>query len=165
MARKTLLLLTALYLYAAAAAGASNLLPEAKSPKPDAVQKQKPVAAAKQAKAKGKAKPKQKDSAIDLTGNWYYEIDNNQHRGYIRFNQSGSMLSGIWHTTSKQEEDTPVVGQITGDTLVMRRSKVWGSHDQDFTLSILNKDQISGFGEGFFLHHTDLRMARVKDSH
>ncbi|SRR5579885_1318769 len=132
-------------------ASASTLIAQNESSKSASASKAKPK----------KAKPKQKSKTTDLTGTWYYEIDKNQHRGYIHLYQSGSTVSGTWHTTSKQEDDTPVLGQVNGNMLIMTRSKVWGSHDQNFNLTVINNNQISGYGEGFFLNHTDLRMARV----
>ena len=158
-----------LSLYSSDPANASNLIPDNQSS-----QSTQGTEDAKSATPKAKAHPGAKPptskkkglktNAPDLTGNWYFEIDHNQHRGYIRLQQSGTLITGVWHTTSKQEEDTPVVGQIYGNRVVMRRSKVWGSHDQDFDLEILsNGIQLYGYGEGFFLHHTDLNMRRVSE--
>jgi len=46
----------------------------------------------------------------------------------------------------------------------MRRYKIWGTNEQTFNLSILKGgEQLYGYGEGFFLHHSDLNMRRVPD--
>ena len=150
---------------------ASNLIPDSASPKSEAAQQeieskskaQKPKA---HAGTKQSASKQKNPKTTDLTGTWYFEIDKNQHRGFIKLKQSGPIITGVWHTTSKQEEDTPVVGRIYENRVVMRRSKVWGSHDQDFDLSIVNNGiQLYGYGEGFFLPHTDLNMRRVEEPH
>ena len=170
----TIFLTTCLYIVSLSTlgpAGASNLVPDSASPQSEPAQGESTKSTAQKSKAQSGTKhsaSKQKNaktSGPDLTGTWYYEINKNEHRGYIKLQQSGTVFNGIWHTTSKQEEDTPVVGKIyDGKRVVMRRSKVWGSHDQDFDLSLANNGiQLYGYGEGFFLNHTDMNMRRVPE--
>jgi hypothetical protein len=112
----------------------------------------------------GSRKKNRKTTSPDLTGTWYFEISNNEHRGYVKLKQSGTLITGTWHTTSKQEDDTPVIGTVNGNRVALRRSKVWGSHDQTFDLEILHGGiQLYGYGEGFFLNHSDLNMRRVEE--
>jgi len=152
--------------------GASNLIPDGESPRSEPAQGENNTKSnAQKLRAHAGTKrsaPKQKNSkttATDLTGTWYFEISHNEHRGYIKLKQSGTLITGIWHTTSKQEDDTPIVGQVYGNKVALRRSKVWGSHDQTFDLEILQGGvQLYGYGEGFFLHHSDLNMRRVEET-
>ena len=167
-------LTTGLYIVSLSALGpvvASNLIPESESPPSQAPQGEN-ATTSKEQKPKAhagtkKAAPKQKNAkstATDLTGTWYFEHCNNQHRGYIKLKQSGNLITGIWHTTSKKDDDNPVVGRVYGNTVALRRYKIWGNNEQTFNLSILEGGkQLYGYGEGFFLNHSDLNMRRVSE--
>jgi len=88
---------------------------------------------------------------VDLSGTW---------QGWIALCQSGSKLQGTWHTSSgKSEPDTSVTGRVDGTAVTLER--FLGPNEQSYAL-ILSADgnRLDGFGEGYFLHHTNLNMTR-----
>jgi hypothetical protein len=97
----------------------------------------------------------------DLSGAWSFTHFDDRFQGEITLRQSGSTLQGTWHTSSgKSEPDTPITGSIDGGAVTLRRSL--GSNQQSYAL-VLSADgnRLDGFGEGYFLHHTNLNMTRV----
>jgi len=145
-------------------AGSSDLIPDSESTRSQTPQRRSDINSKPQDRntLAGPGGKNPKTNSPDVSGEWYFEIANNQHHGFIVLRQSGTQVTGTWHTTSKEEDDTPVVGHLDGNTIFLQRSKVWGSHDQTFELSLLRDgNQLFGYGEGFFLHHTDLNMRRV----
>jgi hypothetical protein len=99
--------------------------------------------------------------AQDLSGTWSFTHFDDRFQGLITLQQSGSKLQGTWHTSSgKSEPDTPVTGSVDGTKVTLVRSL--GSNQQTYNL-ILSADGngLDGFGEGFFLHHTNLNMTRT----
>ena len=103
---------------------------------------------------------------VDLTGTWYFfSTWRDWHNGYITLKQTGTKFTGLWHTIKgKKEEDLPLFGEIVGTTVYLTRYNIWGKYENQnrFTLSLLNGgNQLFGYGEGFFLNHADLNMARV----
>src|SRR5262249_47327955 len=107
-----------------------------------------------------------KGHAVDLSGTWYFSSTwRDWHNGRITLKQTGNKLTGMWHTdVGKQEDDLPLVGQIDGTTVVLTRYGIWGDSQKQntFTLTLANgNNQLFGYGEGFFIHHADLNMARA----
>ena len=97
----------------------------------------------------------------DLTGNWSFTHFDDRFQGWITLTQSGSTLQGTWHTSSgKSEPDTPVTGSVDGAAVTLQRSL--GSNQQSYVLTLAaDGNRLDGFGEGFFLHHTNLNMTRT----
>ncbi len=75
--------------------------------------------------------------------------------------QDGSEFSGTWHTSKgKTEPDDAVSGRIDGNTVTLW--KFIGNTQQTFVLTLSNdRSRLDGFGDGFFLNHTNLNMVRV----
>ena len=98
----------------------------------------------------------------DLTGTWSFTHFDDRFQGEITLSQSGSALQGTWHTSKgKSEPDTPVTGSIDGGKVTLRRSL--GSNQQTYSLTLsADGNGLDGFGEGYFLHHTNLNMTRVE---
>jgi len=98
--------------------------------------------------------------AADISGRWDFTHADDRFRGTVVLRQSGSSLAGTWHTsTGKKEADTPIAGRIDNSTVTLTRSI--GDARQVYVLT-LSKDgrRLDGFGEGFFLSHTNLNMQR-----
>jgi hypothetical protein len=95
-----------------------------------------------------------------LSGTWTFTHFDDRFQGSITLRQSGSTLEGTWHTSSgKSEPDTPVTGSVDGTAVTLQRSL--GSNQQSYTLTLsADGNQLDGFGEGYFLHHTNLNMTR-----
>jgi hypothetical protein len=100
----------------------------------------------------------------DLSGTWSFTHFDDRFQGEITLRQSGSTLQGTWHTSSgKSEPDTPVTGSVDGAAVTLRRSL--GSNQQSYALTLsADGNRLDGFGEGFFLHHTNLNMTRSADA-
>jgi len=96
----------------------------------------------------------------DLSGTWSFTHFDDRFQGSITLSQSGSKLQGTWHTSSgKSEPDTSVTGSVDGATVTLCRSL--GDNQQNYTLTLsADGSRLDGFGEGFFLHHTNLNMTR-----
>jgi hypothetical protein len=96
----------------------------------------------------------------DLSGTWSFTHFDDRFQGWITLRQSGSTLEGTWHTSSgKSEPDTPVTGSVNGAAVTLQRAL--GSNQQSYALTLsADGNQLDGFGEGFFLHHTNLNMTR-----
>ena len=99
----------------------------------------------------------------DLSGTWSFTHFDNSFQGWIVLRQSGSALQGTWRTSSgKSEADTPVTGSVDGTAVTLRRSL--GSNQQSYSLTLSpDGNRLDGFGEGYFLHHTNLNMTRSED--
>ena len=95
-----------------------------------------------------------------LSGTWSFTHFDDRFQGWITLSQSGSTLQGTWHTSSgKSEPDTPVTGSVDGTAVTLSRSL--GDNQQNYTLTLsADGNRLDGFGEGFFLHHTNLSMTR-----
>ena len=74
--------------------------------------------------------------------------------------QSGSIFRGTWHTSKgKVEPDDDVTGRIDGNTVTLWR--YIGDNRQSFALTLsADGNRLDGFGDGFFLNHTNLSMQR-----
>jgi len=100
----------------------------------------------------------------DLSGTWSFTHFDDRFQGWIVLRQSESTLQGTWHTSSgKSEPDTSVTGSVDGTAVTLKRSL--GENQQSYAL-ILSADgnRLDGFGEGYFLHHTNLNMTRSGDT-
>jgi hypothetical protein len=102
----------------------------------------------------------------DVSGAWYFTSTwRDWHKGRIVLKQTGTKLTGMWHTIDgKKEEDLPLFGEVVGNTVYITRYNIWGKYENQnrFTLSLLNGgNQLFGYGEGFFINHADLNMARA----
>jgi hypothetical protein len=100
----------------------------------------------------------------DLSGTWSFTHFDDRFQGWIALRQSGSALQGTWHTSSgKSEPDTLVTGSVDGTAVTLRRSL--GPNEQSYALTLsADGNRLDGFGEGYFLHHTNLNMTRSGDT-
>jgi hypothetical protein len=98
---------------------------------------------------------------IDLSGRWSFTCANDQFQGTITLRQDGSDFTGTWHTTKgKVEPDDAVSASIDGNTVTLWR--FIGNEQQHFVLTVANdKSRLDGYGDGYFLNHTNLTMLRV----
>jgi hypothetical protein len=96
----------------------------------------------------------------DLSGTWNFTHFDDRFQGWITLRHSGSTLEGTWHTSSgKSEPDTPVTCSVDGAVVTLQRSL--GSNQQSYSLTLsADGNRLDGFGEGYFLHHTNLNMTR-----
>ncbi len=96
----------------------------------------------------------------DLSGIWSFTHFDDRFQGWVTLQQSGSTLQGTWHTSSgKSEPDTLVTGSVDGAAVTLCRSL--GPNQQSYALTLsADGNRLDGFGEGFFLHHTNLNMTR-----
>jgi hypothetical protein len=100
----------------------------------------------------------------DLSGTWSFTHFDDRFQGWITLRQSGSTLEGTWHTSSgKSEPDTLVTGSVDGTAVTLTR--FLGSNQQSYALTLsADGNRLDGFGEGYFLHHTNLNMTRNEDA-
>ena len=100
----------------------------------------------------------------DLSGTWSFTHFDDRFQGEITLRQSGSTLEGTWHTSSgKSEPDTPVTGSVDGTAVTLKR--LLGTNQQSYALTLsADGNRLDGFGEGYFLHHTNLNMSRSGDA-
>ena len=100
----------------------------------------------------------------DLSGTWSFTHFDDRFQGWIALCQSGSTLQGTWHTSrGKSEPDTLVTGSVDGTAVKLRR--FLGPNQQDYTLTLsADGNRLDGFGEGYFLQHTNLDMTRSGDA-
>jgi hypothetical protein len=96
----------------------------------------------------------------DLSGTWSFTHFDDRFQGQITLTQSGSTLQGTWHTSSgKSEPDTLVTGSVDGTAVTLSRSL--GPNQQNYALTLsADGNRLDGFGDGFFLNHTNLSMTR-----
>jgi len=101
---------------------------------------------------------------IDLAGPWAFTCANDRFQGTITLRQDGSDFSGTWHTSKgKSEPDDGVSGRIDGNTVTLWR--FIGDAQQHFVLTLsTDRSRLDGFGDGFFLNHTNLSMLRIVES-
>ena len=100
----------------------------------------------------------------DVTGLWTFTHFNDRFQGTITLRQDGSDVSGVWHTSKgKSEPDDSVSGRIDGNTLTLWR--FIGDAQQHFVLNLsADRSRLDGYGDGFFLSHTNLNMLRVVEA-
>ena len=103
-------------------------------------------------------------SATDLSGTWGFTCADDRFQGWIVLRQSGPTFSGTWHTSrGKSEPDDAVTGRVDGYTVTLWR--FIGDNRQSFALTLsADGSRLDGFGDGFFLNHTNLNMQRSKGS-
>jgi hypothetical protein len=100
---------------------------------------------------------------IDLAGLWSFTCANDRFQGTVTLRQDGSEFFGTWHTSKgKTEPDDSVSGRIDGNTVTLWR--FIGNAQQHFVLTLsTDRSRIDGYGDGFFLNHTNLSMFRVAE--
>ena len=100
----------------------------------------------------------------ELSGTWNFTHFDGRFQGWIALRQSGSTLEGTWHTsTGKSEPDSVVTGSVDGTAVTLKRSL--GSNEQSYALTLsADGNRLDGFGDGYFLHHTNLNMTRSGDA-
>ena len=101
---------------------------------------------------------------VDLSGTWGFTHANDQFQGWVSIHQSGQIFRGTWHTSKgKVEPDDVVTGRIDGDTVTLWR--FIGEFRQSFVLTLSQDgNRLDGFGDGYFLNHTNLNMLRSRPS-
>jgi hypothetical protein len=107
--------------------------------------------------------PKNRDAtpALDVSGQWFFTHANDQFQGTVLLRQEGTEVTGTWHTSKgKTEPDDAVSGRMDGNRLVLWR--FIGNAQQHFVLTLsANKSRLDGYGDGYFLNHTNLDMVRA----
>jgi hypothetical protein len=100
-------------------------------------------------------------AAVNLSGAWSFTHFNDRFQGTITLHQNGSEVTGTWHTSKgKSEPDDAVSGRLDGNTFTLWR--FIGNDRQNFTLTLSpDGSRLDGYGDGFFLNHTNLNMSRV----
>jgi len=100
-------------------------------------------------------------TAMDLSGQWAFTHFNNRFQGTVMLRQDGSEFRGTWHTSKgKTEPDDTVSGRIDGNTVTLWR--FIGSERQNYVLTLsADRSRLDGYGDGYFLNHTNLNMLRV----
>ncbi|HVO97693.1 MAG TPA: hypothetical protein VMT15_06480 [Bryobacteraceae bacterium] len=98
--------------------------------------------------------------ATDLSGTWGFTCADDRFQGWVVIHQSGDTFSGTWHTSKgKVEPDDQVTGRISGNNVTLWR--FIGNSRQSFALTLsADGNRLDGFGDGFFLDHTNLSMQR-----
>jgi hypothetical protein len=101
--------------------------------------------------------------STDLSGVWTFTHFNDRFQGTVTLRQDGTEFTGTWHTSKgKTEPDDSVSGRIEGNTITLWR--FIGDAQQHFVLTLsADKSRLDGYGDGYFLNHTNLNMARVAD--
>ena len=98
--------------------------------------------------------------SVDLSGTWGFTHMDDHFQGWIVLEQSGSILHGTWHTSKgKIEPDDQVTGRISGSRVTLWRFIGYNRQSYDLTISA-DGNRLDGFGEGYFLNHTNLNMLR-----
>jgi hypothetical protein len=177
--RTSLVLLVAAFLGSCQIAGASNLPTSSAAPGDSGASGGKAAASTRvkpASKPNKKAKDAEKstdvaaqsklDKTPDVSGTWVFSSTwRDWHKGTITLKQDGTKLTGMWHTVEgKKEDDLPLFGEVVGDTVYITRYGIWGKTENQnkFTLNMYRDGkQLFGYGEGFFIHHADLNMARM----
>ena len=97
----------------------------------------------------------------DVSGTWIFTHAGDRFQGRITLEQTGSAVTGTWHTSvGKTDADCPLSGRVTGYTLYLTR--FIGDQTQRYVLTVAKGgSRIDGFGDGFFLSHTNLNMWRT----
>lgn len=103
-------------------------------------------------------------ATIDLSGTWGFTHANDQFQGWVVLRQAGTTYRGTWHTSKgKSEPDDEVTARLDGNTVTLWR--FIGSNKQSFSLTLsADANRMDGFGDGFFLNHTNLSMQRSAGS-
>jgi hypothetical protein len=96
----------------------------------------------------------------DLSGVWAFTHFDARFQGTIVLRQTGSVLTGTWHTsTGKSEPDSSLAGRVDGNVVSFTRAV---GNNQTFVLTLsADGNRLDGYGDGFFLNHTNLNMQRA----
>src|SRR5580704_11897450 len=99
-------------------------------------------------------------ATTDLSGTWGFTHANDRFGGWVVLRQSGSTFQGTWHTSrGKSEPDDVVTARVDGNTVTLWR--FIGNNKQSFVLTLsADGNRLDGFGDGYFLNHTNLSMQR-----
>jgi hypothetical protein len=103
-------------------------------------------------------------ATTDLSGTWGFTCMDDRFQGWVVIHQSGPTFRGTWHTSKgKSDPDDQVTGRIEGNTVTLWR--FIGDNRQNFALTLsADGNRLDGFGDGFFLNHTNLNMQRSQAS-
>jgi hypothetical protein len=95
-----------------------------------------------------------------LSGTWAFTHAEGRFQGTIELRQTGSTITGTWHTSvGKIEPDDPLAGRVDGHTVTLTR---FVGNNQTFVLTLsVDGNRLDGFGDGYFLNHTNLNMQRA----
>jgi len=94
-----------------------------------------------------------------VSGTWAFTHGEGRFQGVVELRQIGSAITGTWHTTSRSESDSSVAGRIDGNTVTFIR---YVGSNQTFVLTLsADGSRLDGFGDGWFLNHTNLNMERA----
>jgi hypothetical protein len=98
--------------------------------------------------------------ATNLSGTWGFTHFDGRFQGVIVLQQTGSSITGTWHTSAgKSEPDSSLAGWVNGNTVTLTR--VVGNN-QNYVLTLsTDGTRLDGFGDGWFLNHTNLNMQRA----
>lgn len=97
--------------------------------------------------------------ASGVSGTWAFTHADGRFQGVVEFRQNGSAITGTWHTTSRAEADSAIAGRIDGNTVTFTR---FVGSNQNFVLTLsADGSRLDGFGEGWFLNHSNLNMQRA----
>jgi hypothetical protein len=107
---------------------------------------------------------KDRISAVDLSGLWAFTHFNDRFQGTVLLRKEGSDFVGTWHTSKgKTEPDDAVSARVDGNTVTLWR--FIGDAQQHYTLTLSpDRSRLDGFGDGFFLNHTNLNMQRAVET-
>lgn len=99
-------------------------------------------------------------AVTDLSGVWSFTHAGARFQGTIVLRQTGSFFTGTWHTREgKSEPDTSIAGRVDGNIVSFTRAV---GNNQTFVLTLsVDGNRLDGFGNGFFLNHTNLTMQRA----
>jgi hypothetical protein len=103
-------------------------------------------------------------ATTDLSGTWGFTHADDRFQGWVVLHQSGPTFRGTWHTSrGKSEPDDDITGRVDGNTVTLWR--FIGDNRQSFVLTLsADGNHLDGFGDGFFLNHTNLNMLRSRAS-
>jgi len=100
-------------------------------------------------------------AARNVTGAWTFTQVAGRFGGTVVLQQSGSAVTGTWHTAAgKVEPDSKVSGQVNGNTVYLTRT--FGDLKQEYVLTVsADGDQLDGYGEGWGIQHANLNLRRT----
>lgn len=98
----------------------------------------------------------------DVTGKWIFRNVGNRFQGVITLKQTGSDVTGSWHTEiGKSEPDSEVEGRVERNSLHLRRLVASDSQTY-FLLIATDGDRIDGIGFGWGIDgYTNLNMRKA----
>jgi hypothetical protein len=98
--------------------------------------------------------------ATNLSGTWGFTHFDGRFQGVIVLQQTGSSITGTWHTSAgKSEPDSSLAGWVNGNTVTLTRAV---GNNQNYVLTLsTDGTRLDGFGDGWFLNHTNLNMQRA----